>query len=273
MQFGDLFYKLGIEPDFGGIRDKVASIGNALGFAAAQIAEPAVKAGGSIAETQKAISNVNNVLTKALTPLTKSFVTAVNKNYSSYEFNNHVTEARNVISNVNNAAAKALMPLSQTFGNVSKEMNTVFSTNEFKNSVKSAKDIVEKSGVYNLTTKITNSESAKPVNLSEFIGKNILDMDFGKFSQISKEYVNTANSASRLDNIVKSEKSSSLANIKERIKTEAAHREKDKGITNNNNITINVHGKTEDVSAITEAVKIALERAEQNNDRQMMGEY
>ena len=271
MQVGDLFYKLGIEPDFGGIRDKVASIGNALGFAAAQIAEPAVKAGGSIAETQKAISNVNNIVTKALTPLTKSFVTAVNKNYSSYEFNNHVTEARNVINNVNNAAAKALMPLSQTFGNVSKEMNTVFSTNEFKNSVKSTKDIIEKVFVHN--TKIANSGSVKPVNLSEFIGKNILDMDFGKFSQISKEYVNTANSTSRLDNIVKSEKSSSLANIKERIKSEVTHREKDKGITNNNNITVNVHGKTEDVSAITEAVKIALERAGQKNSRQLMGRY
>lgn len=264
MQVGDLFYKLGIEPDFGGIRDKVASIGNALGFAAAQIAEPAVKAGGSIAETQKAISNVNNIVTKALTPLTNTNV------YNS------ITEVRNVINNVNNAAAKALMPLSQTFGNVSKEMNTVFSTNEFKNSVKSPKDIIEKVFVHN--TKIANSGSlnsgsVKPVNLSEFIGKNILDMDFGKFSQISKEYVNTANSTSRLDNIVKSEKSSSLANIKERIKTEAAHREKDKGITNNNNITINVHGKTEDVNAITEAVKIALERAGQKNSRQLMGRY
>jgi uncharacterized pyridoxal phosphate-containing UPF0001 family protein len=66
-----------------------------------------------------------------------------------------------------------------------------------------------------------------------------------------------------------------LENIysKERIKSEIIERVKENSITNNNNITVNVYGKTEDINAITRAVKNGITNAGQKNTRQLMGGY
>jgi hypothetical protein len=165
MQVGDLFYKFGFEPDLSGIKTAEKSI--------AQIKEKA--------------ASIGNVLSVGFAAVANS-IADVPKINATTEFQQ---EFNRLQTNINSVAAKTLTPLSQTFSNVSKEMNTVFSTNEFKNSIKSTKNILEKNDINNLITKITNSK-----NVSEFISKNILGTDYKEFGKI--------NNTSKLDNLLKS---------------------------------------------------------------------